>query len=143
MKKLFSFIITMILTATISLITACAPSEPLVINESDTYIVINVDYNQLEVEENAKLVDYMLALKEEGKLNFQIEVGMITSINGIENASDWSYCWMFYTNDTENSGTWYTVEYKGEIYGSANYGAENLVIKDGYTYILYYQSFSV
>ena len=141
MKKLLSFIISIIITATALSLLACAPSEPLVVKESDTYIVIKVDYNQLKVEENAKLVDYMLALKEDGKLDFEMKNGMVTSINGIENPSDWSSCWMFYTDDAENSSTWYTVEYKGKIYGSANYGAEDLVIKDGYTYILYYQSF--
>ena len=49
---------------------------------------------------------------------------------------------MLYTDDSENSNTaWGQIEYDGKIYGSAALGAGELVIKDGLTYIWYYQAF--
>ena len=49
--------------------------------------------------------------------------------------------WMLYTDDSENSNTaWGQIEYDGKIYGSAALGAGELVIKDGLTYIWYYQA---
>ena len=137
MKKLLSRIVLLLALIPVLFSFACAPTKPKVIVKEDTYVVINVVD---DVEEGTTLYDYMLTL--ESSLRFTHSNGMITSINGIENASDWSSCWMIYTTDKDNSNTmWGTAEYEGKIYGSASFGAESLVVKKGESYIWLYQSF--
>ena len=137
MKKLLTLALTLVLTLTLALITACE-KEPLVIKESDKYVVIKVETDKTDLT----LANYMASL-EEYKNMFTIENGMVVSINGIKNASDWSACWMLYTDDysEENSTSAFTIKYKEKTYNSANYGAESLIVKDGSTYIWVYQSF--
>ena len=97
----------------------------------------------MQMDENSTLIDYMLSLKEDGKLEFEMTDGMITSINGIENPADWSSCWMIYTSDSEYANEeWGTIDYNGKIYSSAILGAEYLPIKNGCLYIWVFQSFS-
>jgi len=111
------------------------------IKESDTYIIITVSNEQMELNSNTTLVDYMNSLKDDGKLDFEMDNGMVSSVNGIENPSDWSSCWMLYTSDADNANSaWGTVEYKGKIYGSAMFGAESLKVKDGCIYIWIFKS---
>lgn len=143
MKKVFSlFVCMLIIVIGLSSFVACSPKEPLVIKESDTYIVINVSNEQMTITDNTTLVDYMTSLKDDGELIFEINNGMITSINGIANPVDWSSCWMLYTSDSDSSNTaWGTIEYNGNVYGSAILGAESLTIKDGCIYIWVFQSF--
>ena len=137
MKKLLTRIVFVLALIPVLFACACIKTEPKVIIEQDTYIVINVVD---DVEEGTTLYEYMHTL--DGSLRFESANGMITSINGIENAADWSACWMLYTTDTENSDTaWGSAEYDGKVYGSASYGAETLVIKKGESYIWLYQSF--
>lgn len=139
MKKLFIGIASVCLVLVSLFAVACAKPEPRVIKENDTYFVINVTDN---VENGETLYDYMLKLRNDNEINFTDANGMITSINGIENAADWSECWMLYTTDTDNSNVAYgQVEYKGKVYGSSSWGAESLQIKKGESYIWLYQSF--
>lgn len=123
-----------------SLFCACGtPKEPLVLKESDTFIVIKADES---VGANDTLMDYMSKLKANGALQFEINGGMITSVNGIANAPDWSSCWMLYTSDTANANdAWGKIKYEDTEYGSATLGAEKLVVKAGAIYIWVYQSF--
>lgn len=125
-----------------ALCTACTPEkDPLVLKESDTFIVIKADES---VSENETLATYMSKLKERGDavVDFEIVGGMVKSINGKENASDYSSCWMLYTSDTENANdAWGTVEYEEKLYGSAVSGAEALEVKNGEIYIWVYQTF--
>ncbi len=143
MKKIFSFLISVIvLVIGVVSFAGCSPKEPLVIKESDTYIVINVSNEQMSISDSTTLVDYMKSLKDDGELVFEINKGMISSINEIENPADWSSCWMLYTNDTDSANTaWGTIEYNGKVYGSAILGAESLIVKDGCMYIWVFQSF--
>ena len=118
-------------------------SEPLVIQESDTYVVLKVTKEVLNGSTNMVLIDYMDQLVKEGKLTCTIENGMVTSINGIQNAADYSSCWMLYTSDEDNANTgWGTVEFEGKEYGSAISGAETLKIKADQLYIWVYKSFT-
>ena len=137
--------LTAYLVASFALIfslASCFQKPPLVIKESDTYIVLTVSDEQMPLSNDTTLVEYMQSLKEDGKLDFEVSGGMITSINGIENPADWSACWMLYTDDTENSNTeWGTVEYKEKTYGSSMWGGETLKVKNGCVYIWVYQSF--
>ena len=140
MKKTVSILLAVVL---LSCVLAGCKSEPLVIKDSDTYIVIKTTEEALEGKTDLLLIDYMQTLKEKEGLEFAISDGMITSINGIDNPADYSSCWMLYTSDPELSNSaWGTVEYEGVEYGSAVSGAEALTVKAGQLYIWVYQSFS-
>ena len=140
-KKLLSCLLAAALLMSILLCTGCH-SEPLVIKDSDTYIVIKTTQEAIGGKTDMLLVDYMQQLKDKGELVFELADGMITSINGIANPADYSSCWMLYTSDEANSNAaWGTVEYQGKLYGSAVAGAETLKIKADQLYIWVYKSF--
>lgn len=143
MKKfLICTLMLMSIFVTATLFSACGTTEPLVIKESDTYIVITVSSEQMELTEETTLVEYMTSLKESGELEFEIKSGMVSSVNGISNPADYSSCWMLYTDDEDNSNVaWGTIEYNEKIYGSAILGAETLKVKDSCVYIWVYQTF--
>ena len=125
LKKLLSLALAVMVLVGMMLLTACR-TEPLVIKDSDTYIVIKTTGEK----DDLYLIDYMEKLKEKGQLEFSVSDGMITSINGIDNPADFSSCWMLYTSDEESANAaWGTVEYEGKQYGSAISGAEQLKIK--------------
>lgn len=139
MRKIFSLILG--LFAVLFCFTGCDKKEPLVVKQSDTYIAIFASDEQMELTNNTTLVEYMTSLKQDGELVFEMENGMVTSINGIANPSDWSSCWMLYTSDTDNANmAWGSIEYNGNFYGSASQGAELLKVKDGCYYIWIFQS---
>ena len=140
-KKILSVLLAVLMLSVSLLLTGCK-KEPLVIKDSDTYIVIKTTEEAMKGKEDMLLVDYMELMREEG-LEFEIRDGMIVSINGIENPADYSSCWMLYTSDGENSNaSWGTVEYEGKEYGSAISGAETLKIKADQLYIWVFKSFS-
>ena len=142
MKKSLSFLLAVMLLGSMMLLTGCR-SEPLVIKDSDTYIVVKTTQEALDGETDMLLIEYMEQLKEKGELEFDISDGMIVSINGIENPADYSSCWMLYTSDEElSNAAWGTVEYEGKLYGSAVSGAETLKIKPDQLYIWVFKSFS-
>ena len=126
----------------ISTLVSCFQNPPLVLDSNQIYLVMQPSNEQVEITDDTTLLSYMHALKDKGDLDFETKDGMITSINGIENTSNYSSCWMLYTSDEENANTsWGTVKYQFKVYGSAMYGAEQLKIKEGYLYIWVYQSF--
>ena len=121
-SKVRAVFLALILIASM-LATSSCKQDPLVIYDSDTTIVIRCE----EVDGDVTLIDYMTELKEKGEIEFTIENGMITSINGIANPADFSSCWMLYTSDAEMANSaWGTVLYDGAEYGSAILGAESL-----------------
>ena len=139
--KRLSCLMLVLLLACSMLLSGCK-SEPLVIKDSDTFIVLKITEDVMEGREDQYLIEYMNDLAQEGKLACTISDGMITSINGIENPADFSSCWMLYTSDKDFSNrTWGTVEYEGVEYGSAISGAEVLKIKAGEIYIWVFQKF--
>ena len=145
MKTTKKILAILLLVATL-LLAGCnnllVQSEPLVIKDSDTYIVIKVTQEAMGDKTDMLLIDYMQTLKDQGQLEFRIDNGMITSINGIDNPADYSSCWMLYTSDEALSNVaWGTVEYEGQVYGSAVSGAETLKIKADQLYIWVYKSF--
>ena len=140
-KKLVSFLLAVTLLAGVLMLSGCK-KEPLVIKDSDTYIVIKTTQEAMDGKTDLLLIDYMKILKEKGELELEIENGMITSINGIDNPADFSSCWMLYTSDEELSNVaWGTVEYEGKEYNSAVSGAETLKIKPDQLYIWVFKSF--
>ena len=141
-KKILAYLLVALLLMNILLLAGCQ-SEPLVIKESDTCVVLKVTEEAIGGNTDMVLIDYMDTLVKEGKLTCTIENGMVTSINGIDNPADFSSCWMLYTSDADNSNAaWGTVEFEGAQYGSAISGAETLKIKAGQLYIWVYKSFS-
>lgn len=140
--KCLSGLLAILLLACSMLLTGCK-SEPLVIKDSETCIVIKTTPEVLEGKEDMVLIDYMNQLVQKGELTCTIKDGMITSINGIENPADYSSCWMLYTSDADNANAaWGTVEYEGVEYGSAISGAEVLKLKPDQLYIWVYKSFN-
>ncbi|MBQ9940710.1 MAG: hypothetical protein IJO74_04130 [Clostridia bacterium] len=122
---------------------SCEKEQPVVIKDSDTCIVIIPDSSYLEGKTKVPLIDYMEYLKGKGELDYTAENGMITSLNGTENPSDFSSCWMLYTNDPDNSSTaWGTIEYNGTVCGSALTGADTAIIKPDALYIWVFKAFS-
>ena len=142
LKKSLSVLLAMLILVSAMLLTACR-SEPLVIKDSDTYIVVKTTQEAMDGKTDMLLIEYMETLKEKGELEFSVSNGMITSINGIDNPADYSSCWMLYTSDEENANpAWGVVEYNGKEYGSAISGAEVLKIKPDQLYIWVFKSFS-
>lgn len=132
MKKLLPLLL---ITACVFLLfSGCKKPETYVLKETDEFVIIKC----YDDSDGKKLVDVMDGLDD----NFVIENGMVKSINGLENASDWSSAWMLYTDDEDLSNVaWGKVEYDGKEYGSAIYGAEELTVKSGCTYIWVYKYF--
>ena len=96
----------------------------------------------LGVEADNTLLNLMVQLKSEGAIDFTLENGMVTSINGKENPADFSSCWMLYTSDAELSNSeWGELDYNDEKLGSAVVGADVLPVAEGEVYVWFYQSF--
>ena len=143
MLKLFHGCLLVALILTCSVLLPGCQSEPLVIKDSDTCIVIKVTEESMNGKTDMMLIDYMNQLVQNGELECTIADGMITSINGIANPADYSSCWMLYTSDADNANSaWGTVEYEGVEYGSAISGAEVLKIKPDQLYIWVFKSFT-
>ena len=141
-KKILACLLAALLLMNILLLAGCQ-SEPLVIKESDTCIVLKVTEEAIGGKTDMLLIDYMDQLVKDGKMTCTIQNGMVTSINGIDNPADFSSCWMLYTSDEENANAaWGTVDFEGKQYGSAISGAETLKIKAGQLYIWVFKSFS-
>ena len=114
--------------------TLCAVVE----QTTENSVVIKVQ----NAKEKQTLMDVMTALQTQGALSFTVEGGMMTAINGKKNATDWSYCWMLYTSDSELANSeGGTYEYGGQLLGIAVVGVESLPVMSGCVYVWYYQNF--
>ena len=136
MKKTVK-LLTLLLALIFALsLTACG-RNPVTVDKDSVIITARASEYQIE---GKKLLDFMETIREDGKIDFTVKDGMITSVNGRENGL--SSFWMIYTDDTEYSNSaWGEVEYQGKKYFSASLGICELPVKDGATYILIYQSF--
>lgn len=146
MKKLMAFVLTLVCTlmfaaCDLSLLTGLFGTGKSVAEVAKTENMVVITVN--EAEDGVTLLSVMESLQAEGKLTYTYGVdGMVTAIEGKENAADWSACWMLYTSDAELANTdWGTVEYNGETCGSAIVGAGALEVIEGGIYIWSYQSF--
>lgn len=141
-RKIYAFF-TLLLTVVMSvcMFVACdkeGSAKAEIVSKSDTMVVIKIN----ETEGFATLLDAMTYLKNEGELTFELTGGMVSSIEGKENPTDWSACWMLYTSDSEMSNTeWGTITYEGSTYGSAILGAESLTVSVGQYYVWSYDTF--
>ena len=146
MKKLMAFVLTLVCTlmfaaCDLSLLTGLFGTGKSVAEVAKTENMVVITVN--EAEDGVTLLSVMESLQAEGKLTYTYGAdGMVTSIEGKENAADWSACWMLYTSDAELANTdWGTVEYNGVACGSAIVGAGALEVIEGGIYIWSYQSF--
>ena len=132
MKKLVALLLCVTLACAI--LCGCG-AKTKILKETDEFIVITPSEDFV----GKTLKDCMDDLKTRGELEYEMEKGMVTSVNGVDNPADYSYCWMLYTDDAENSNdAWGTIEYSGKTYASASYGATELVIAKGCIYIWVY-----
>ena len=134
MKKRIFAVIAAIIACFV--LVACGKKPLTIITENgNKYLILKPESNFA----SETLKAYMDHLKENGELDFTEKDGMITSINGTENAD--GYYWMLYTDDAANSNdAWGTCEYDGKIYSSASYGAESLIIAENKTYVWLFQN---
>ena len=96
----------------------------------------------LDIYADETLLNVMVELKSRGVIDFTLDNGMVTSMNGKDNTADWSYCWMLYTSDEEMANSeWGELEYNGKKLGSAVVGADFLPAVEGEVYVWYYQAF--
>ena len=144
MKRKINVIFTVLFTLIVSvcMLVGCQKEEgkakATVLEKTEKMVVIQVD----EVEGETTLLSVMRNLQAEGELSFSIAGGMLTELNGIANDADYNPCWMLYTSDSELSNQeWGTVEYDGQVFGSAIIGVETLTVLSGEYYIWSYQSF--
>lgn len=137
MKKFLTVFAALFAALACVAFAACADKQPVKADENT--VVITANSNSFGYGAKT-LKDYMQFLQDEEKLTFEISGGMVTCINSKANTLN-SY-WMLYTSDAENSdSSWGSLEYEGNIYGSATLGADALVIKENCVYIWAYQTF--
>lgn len=141
MKKLLALLLVVV--GTFALV-CCGQSNGgaktvVAVMKEENMVVITVE----EAAGEVALLAVMAELQEEGKLTFTADLsGMVQSIEGKANPADWSACWMLYTSDERMANTeWGTIEYGGEVYGSAILGANALTVMAGEVYIWRYQTF--
>ncbi len=149
MKKLIP-VVAIVLILLVAL-CACNQKEPTKIDEPTTPAtdssVINVSDTTIVLAPTSDyvgqtLLSFMQASTLKGLLEFSLTNGMVTSINGKENTADYSKCWMLYTSDANMANTaWGTVEYQGNVYGSAVKGVTELNIIENGLYIWVYTTF--
>ena len=91
--------------------------------------------------------DYFDGLQEEGIITYSMDGSMLAELNGVSNASDYSSCWMLYSDLTELDGEIYgnaergTYDYDGRQLVSCAYGLELMPVIEGYTYAVVYVTF--
>lgn len=136
MKKTIK-LLTILLTLILAFNFIGCKKNPVTVDENS--VIITANFSDYDLE-GKTLLEFMERLKDEEKLDFEMEDGMVTSINGIDNTL--SLFWLVYTDDEENSNeAWGSAEYNGKTYFSASLGVEDLPLKDGATYIWIYKGF--
>ena len=98
---------------------------------------------QASAEHDGKtLLSVMEELQAAGELSFAVSDGMIVELNGTKQTPPKS--WILYTSDKENANEqWGTLEYEGEVLGSAALGVGQLAVKEGCLYIWAFESFGI
>lgn len=91
--------------------------------------------------------DYFDGLQEEGIITYSMDGSMLAELNGVSNASDYSSCWMLYSDLTELDGEIYgnaelgTYDYDGRQLVLCAYGLELMPVIEGYAYAAVYVTF--
>lgn len=132
MKKFFACVLTALFALLSVFFLSCGEGNTT-FAEYDEVVKIVV-----QTDEELSLKEYMDGLMQEGEFVYEIESGMVVSINGVSNTDKY---WMLYTDDIKNANTAYGVKHEGKNYYSANYGAEALTVEDGHVYLWAYHGF--
>jgi hypothetical protein len=109
------------------------------VENGENRVVISVT----ETDGKCTMLDCMEKLAEtEADFSYAFSGGMVTQVNGVQNAADYSKCWMVYTSDSEMANAaWGTIDYNGATLGSAVVGADALTVITGEIYVLEYVTF--
>lgn len=140
-RKLISFIslLAMVILSAFGFV-ACGEKTATaeVLETTQTLVVIRVN----KADEISTLFDVMEELQKENALQFELGGTMLKSLNGKQNAADFSACWMLYTSDGEMSnGEWGTYDYRGTLCGSAILGGDALIVSTDSYYVWVYTTF--
>lgn len=140
-RKLISFI-SLLATAILSVFCFVACGERTakaeVVETTETLVVIRVN----KADEISTLFDVMEELQTKNALQFELNGTMLKSLNGKQNAADFSACWMLYTSDSEMSNSeWGTYDYHGTLCGSAILGGDALTVSVNSYYVWVYTTF--
>ena len=146
MKKLTKLLALFLVLVSVFAFTACDnPKSDEVEN-----VIITIDAQKYEITETTTLNDYMNYLEIDGELSFTTSSStyglFITSVNGVKNGVGSNPCWMIYTDDANyvDTSDWATSITEGEkTYVSATMGISGIIVSDGCTYVLSYQTFKV
>ena len=110
--------------------------QATLVESTETLVVIKVD----KIQGEPTLFDAMTMLKEKGEMQFVSENSdfgqSIVSINGVANASDWSWYWASYTTDEENGTFAFNRDNTDWYYAAA--GISSLPVKEGEMYMFEY-----
>ena len=135
MKKKVVSLVSLVLAALALLALAGCHTSSVT---ADVDVVIRATAEQ----DGMTLLAVMEELQEEGELSFTVSDGMVVELNGTKQTAS-SY-WMLYTSDKENANEqWGTLEYEGEVLGSAVLGAGELAVKEGCLYIWAFEDFGI
>ena len=135
MKKKVVSLVSLVLAALALLALAGCHTSSVT---ADVDVVIRATAEQ----DGMTLLAVMEELQEEGELSFTVSDGMVVELNGTKQTAS-SY-WMLYTSDKENANEqWGTLEYEGEVLGSAVSGAGELAVKEGCLYIWAFEDFGI
>jgi|GEM_PF-6856285 len=138
-KKVFSFLAVLVLAVCVLFGCGAEGLPSASATAAVNYVrvaVVDKDSNVLFDEEVSTYSSTLDKVLQEQSIPFTISGGFVTSVYNIENAADWSYCWMFYTNAAGMTDGTYPYTYDGTAYGSASMGLSELAIKDGATYVI-------
>ena len=109
----------------------------ITLEREENMVIITVVKNFYTM--NMHLDDIMQILKTQEGLSYEIENGLLTSLDGVANTN--TSFWMLYTSyEILTDTAWGTIEYKGNTYGSAIVGAEGLPAVHGQVYIWSYET---
>ena len=139
MKKFLTTILTLcIVLSSLFCFTSCKQKfsvKATLITSNENIVVIKIE----EIKGEPTLKNALDSV-DKSKFFYSVSAdGMITNVNGTENAADWSYYWVIYTSDADYSTTNYgTMNYLGHELGSANLGCNSLPVAVGEYYALSY-----
>ena len=135
MKKKVVSLVSLVLAALALLALAGCHTSSVT---ADVDVVIRATAEQ----DGMTLLSVMEELQAAGELSFTVSDGMVVELNGTKQTAS-SY-WMLYTSDKESANEqWGTLEYEGEVLGSAVLGAGELAVKEGCLYIWAFEDFGI
>lgn len=146
-KRSLSLLLTLLFAlGAFSLFSCKEKDETDYVSADENTVAIFPSEEVLALTDRSTLADYLVAMREKGLISYEMEYGMINSVNGIVNeytGTNSMNSWMIYTSDPDQSNAAFgKLKYEGKTYASASLGAESLIVKAEYAYFLAYHSVS-